>query len=199
MELAKLQQQKHFAIHQKITMMVNRYVVSASDATGSEIEQVAFVEQKRMAFREEVTLYADSSKREQLMRFKARQVFDIGGGYDVTTPDGAPIGLFRKDFGASLLRSTWHIDQPGAPAIAGQERHMLVAILRRVWDFIPFTDVVPFAWPYHFDFQSPAGPVMSVDRKFGLQDRYLLAVHADALDRRLAIAMAVALDALQSR
>jgi uncharacterized protein YxjI len=40
---------------------------------------------------------------------------------------------------------------------------------------------------------------MSVDRKFGLQDRYLLAVHADALDRRLAIAMAVALDALQSR
>jgi hypothetical protein len=67
---------------------------------------------------------------------------------------------------------------------------MVVAILRRIWDFIPDTDV-PFAC-YHFDFQSSAGPVMSVDRKFGLQDRYLLAVHADALDRRLAIAMAVA-------
>ena len=199
MELAKLQQQKHFVVHQKITMMVNRYVVLASDASGTETEQVAFVEQKRMAFREEVTFYSDPSKSEQLMRLKARQVLDISGGYDVTTPDGTPIGLFRKDFGASLLRSTWHLDPPGAPSITGQERHMVIAILRRLWDFIPFTDVVPFAWPYHFDFHSPAGPVMSVDRKFGLQDRYLLAVHADALDRRLAIAMAVALDALQSR
>jgi len=198
-ELAKLQQQKHFAIHQKITMMVNRYVVAASDPSGAEVDQVAFVEQKRMAFREEVTFYADASKSEQLMRFKARQVLDLGSGYDVTTPDGSPIGQFRKNFGASLLRTTWHIDQPGAPAIVGQERHMVIAILRRIWDVIPFTDVVPFAWPYHFDFQSPTGPVLSVDRKFGLQDRYLLTVHADALDRRLAIAMAVALDALQAR
>ncbi|HEX2498651.1 MAG TPA: hypothetical protein VHO00_07595, partial [Actinomycetes bacterium] len=100
MELARLQQQKHFAIHQKITMMVNRYVVLASDASGSETEQVAFVEQKRLAFREEVTFYSDPSKSEQLMRLKARQVLDISGGYDVTTPDGTPIGLFRKDFGA---------------------------------------------------------------------------------------------------
>ncbi|MGH8835502.1 MAG: hypothetical protein ACRDWG_11000 [Actinomycetes bacterium] len=199
MELAKLQQQKHFAIHQKITMMVNRYVVLASDASGSETEQIAFVEQKRMAFREEVTFYADQSKHEQLMRFKARKVIDLSSGYDVTTPDGTVIGLFRKDFGSSLLRSTWHLEQPGAPAIIGHERNMMIALLRRLWDFLPFVDMVPFAWPYHFDFGSPAGPVMTVEKKVALRDQYVLTVHADALDRRLAIAMAVALDALQSR
>ncbi|MCI0688131.1 MAG: hypothetical protein L0Y54_12960 [Sporichthyaceae bacterium] len=199
MDLAKLQQQKQFAIRQKITMMVNRYVVTTLDPAGTEGEQVAFVEQKRMAFREEVTFYSDETKREQLLRFKARKVIDLGSGYDVMTPDGTSIGLFRKNFGASLLRSTWHVEQPGAPAITGQERSMVVALLRRIWDVIPFTDIVPFAWPYHFDFGSPAGPVMSVEKKFGIRDRYVLTVHADALDRRLAIAMAVALDALQSR
>ena len=199
MELAKLQQQKHFSIHQKITMMVNQYVVTASDASGTQGEQVAFVEQKRMAVREEVTFYVDESKREPLLRFKARKVIDLGSGYDVTTPDGSPIGLFRKNFGASLMRTTWHIEQPSAPPITGQERNVLVAVLRRIWDFIPFADMVPFAWPYHFDFASPAGPVMTVEKKLGLRDRYVLTVHADAMDRRLAIAMAVALDALQSR
>jgi uncharacterized protein YxjI len=59
-------------------------------------------------------------------------------------------------------------------------------------------DTIPL--PFHFDFVSPDGrPVMSSSRKFGLRDKYLLEVHDDVLDRRLAIAMAVALDALQSR
>lgn len=198
-DLAKLQQQKTFLIRQKITMMVNQYIVSAADESGVEGEQVAFVQQKRMAFKEEVTFYSDESKREQLLRFKARKRLDLGSGYDVWTPDGTAIGLFRKNFGASLLRSTWHIDQPNAPEITGQERNMFVAVLRRVWDLIPFANSLPFAWPYHFDFTSSAGPVMSVEKKFGLRDKYLLTIRADALDRRLAIAMAVGLDALQSR
>jgi uncharacterized protein YxjI len=40
---------------------------------------------------------------------------------------------------------------------------------------------------------------MTCERRFGLRDSYLLTVHAEGLDRRLAIAMAVALDALQGR
>ena len=40
---------------------------------------------------------------------------------------------------------------------------------------------------------------MSVDKKTGLRDRYLVDVASPDLDLRLAIAQAVALDALQSR
>ncbi|MDQ1585945.1 MAG: hypothetical protein QOH80_1310, partial [Actinomycetota bacterium] len=59
-------------------------------------------------------------------------------------------------------------------------------------------DTIPL--PFHFDFASPDGhPIMSLTRAFSLRDKYLLEVHDPALDRRLAIAMAVALDALQSR
>jgi uncharacterized protein YxjI len=40
---------------------------------------------------------------------------------------------------------------------------------------------------------------MQVDKTATIRDRYRVEVNVPALDRRLAIAMAVALDALQSR
>jgi uncharacterized protein YxjI len=77
---------------------------------------------------------------------------------------------------------------------------MAVAVIRRVWEFLPFVDVIPFAWPYHFDFTAADGHrVMSVERRLGLRDHYTVTIHDPALDRRVAAAMAVALDALQSR
>ena len=38
---------------------------------------------------------------------------DLGAGYDITDEHGQPLGFFRKDFGASLLRSTFHVEGPG--------------------------------------------------------------------------------------
>jgi uncharacterized protein YxjI len=186
---AQLAAQTRFWVTQKITLMVNRYTVSVALPDGSIGEEVSFVEQKRMAFKEEVTFHRNGLP---FFKFKARRVMDLSATYDVTTIDGAPIGLFRKDFGKSLLRSTWHLDQPAAIEATGQERSLPVAILRRVQDTIPL--------PVHFDFTAADGhPVMSLSRKMALRDKYLLEVQDPALDRRLAIAMAVALDALQSR
>lgn len=195
MDLATLQQQNHLLIRQKITPMINRYLVTVPTADGAEGELVAFVEQKRLAFREEVTFFADEARSQPLFRFKARQILDVGATYDVTAADGAPIGLFRKDFGKSLLRSTWHLEQPGVQAV-GQERSPAVAIIRRVWEMVSDW---PFFIPYHFDFTAGEHPVMSVDKTTVVRDRYRLDIQEQALDRRLAIAMAVALDALQSR
>jgi uncharacterized protein YxjI len=195
MDLATLQSQPTLLVRQKITAFVNRYVVTIPTASSDEGEQVAFVEQKRLAFREEVTFFTDETKATPLFRFKARQILDVGATYDVSAADGTPIGLFRKDFAKSLLRSTWHIEQGGLAA-TGSERNQAVAILRRVWGL--FEDL-PFPFKYHFDFASGGQPVMSVDKTALIRDRYRLEIQEPALDRRLAIAMAVALDALQSR
>jgi uncharacterized protein YxjI len=166
---------------------------------GSEGELVAFAQQKRMAFKEQVTVYTDDSKQYALFGFKARKRIDLASAYDVTDPQGQAIGLFRKDFKASLLASTWHLDQPGLGVTTGSERSKAVAILRRVWDFIPYVDNLPFAWPYHFDFTANGQVTFSVDKKFGLRDRYVIDIKDPRLDRRLVIAQAVALDALQHR
>ncbi|GAB2494728.1 hypothetical protein GCM10027063_37590 [Promicromonospora xylanilytica] len=171
--------------------MVNQYEVRGAQPDGSEGELFAFAQQKRMAFREEVTLYSDDTKREPVLGFKARQVIDLGATYDVVDAGGTPIGSFRKDFAKSLLRSTWHVEQPGLGTATGAERNMTVAILR---------PLVEAAWlPYHFDFLIDGRPAFSVEKKWGLRDRYIVNIQDPGLDRRLVTAMAIGLDALQER
>lgn len=194
------QVKQRFLIRQQMTPMANRYVVRAAGPDGAEGEVVAFAEQKQLAAEEEVTFYADETARQVLFTFAARSTVDAGETYDVRDADGGPVGQFRKSFTKSLLRSTWHMREEGATVeTTGRERNRAVALIRRAWDWIPFVDDVPFVWPYHFDFTEADQPVMSVDKKFGLRDSYILKIESPALDRRLALAQAVALDALQSR
>jgi uncharacterized protein YxjI len=192
MQPAQLQAQRRLHIRQRVRLMVNQYEVRAVAPDGSEGDLIAFAQQKRMAFREQVTLYTDDSKRQPVLSFKARQVLDLRATYDVTDAAGTPIGLFRKDFAQSLLRSTWHLEQPGLGVATGQERNFAVALLRRF--------VEQLSWlPYHFDFLLNGQLAFSVVKKWGLRDRYEVDIPNDQIDRRLVIAMAVALDALQSR
>ncbi|MGW1951637.1 hypothetical protein ACWCPI_02565 [Streptomyces sp. NPDC001920] len=198
MDSARRQANERFTIRQKTTLMINRYVVTETLPDGSDGKVVAFAEQKRMTLREQMTFYTDESKSQVLFTAKARQVLDVGAVLEVRDAWDNPIGTFRKKFAASLLRSTWELDQPGSVTAVGRERNRLVAVLRRVWELLPF-DFVPFMWPYHFDFTSGDQPVMRVDKKLGLRDCYLVDVASPDLDLRLALAQAVALDALQSR
>lgn len=186
--VAQLQALDHFVVRQRITMMVNRYEVRP-DREGVVL---ALAQQKRMTMREQVTFFADEGRSEPVFGFKSRNVLDVRGVTDVVDAEGAPIGEFSKNFGASLLRSTWHLDQPGRERLTGAERSLPIALLRR------FTDV-DFL-PYHFDFKGSSGePAMTVQRAWALRDVYQVTVRDPALDRRLAAAMAVALDALQAR
>lgn len=181
---------EQFAVHQKITMMVNRYAIHTIAPDGQQGRLLAVAQQKRMAFKEQVTFYSDDARSTPVFGFRARQVMDFAATYDVTDAAGTPIGAFRKDFGKSLLRSTWHLDAAGVTAV-GQERNHGLALLRRFVD-------VPVA--YHFDFHDGAGNlVLSVERKFSLRDRYLVTIPGGRLDGRVAAAMTVALDALQGR
>ncbi|MBE1874223.1 hypothetical protein [Myceligenerans pegani] len=192
MNAQTLQTQTTLYIRQRVRLMVNQYAVHAALPDGSEGELLAFAQQKRMAMREQVTLYTDDTKSVPVLGFKARQVLDLGATYDVTDASGAPIGLFRKDFGKSFLRSTWHLEQPGLGEATGQERSMWVAVLRRLSENLDWL-------PYHFDFALGGQPAFSVEKQWALRDKYTVRIHHPHLDRRLVIAMAVGLDALQGR
>jgi uncharacterized protein YxjI len=191
---ATLQALTQFSVRQRFTMMVNRYEIAAPDGS-----LIAVAQQKRMAWKEQVTFYSDDSRKTAVFGFKARQRIDLGAAYDVVDGSGQPIGTFRKKFAKSLVRSTWELNQPGLEA-TGRERRLSVAVLRRGWEVVPFVSAVPFVVPYHFDFDTPDGrTVLSVVRRRRLRDSYEVSISDPRLDRRLAAAMAVALDALQSR
>lgn len=193
-----------FRVRQKITMMVNRYEIHGVGPDGAEVGLWAFAEQKRMTFKEQVTFFSDAGKSQPVFGFKARTRMDLGATYDVTDATGASIGQFRKDFGKSLLRSTWHLTTPDGRVSLGQERNQAIAILRRVWGFIPVVGEIPVPFLFHFDFTLPDGQVvLSSKKKPALRDVYDVELPVldtgHAIDWRVGAAMSVALDALQSR
>ena len=180
-----------FFVKQKLALRVNRYEIVTANPDGSMGASLGVAQQKRLALKEEVTFYADASRTRPVFSFKARKVMDLNAGYDIFDDQRQQIGFFRKDFGASLLRSTFHVEGPGYTG-TGQERSQAIALIRRFSD-IPFL-------PIHFDFVSSEGqPLIAVERQASVRDRYTVNVPDQRVDFRVAAAIAVAMDALMAR
>ena len=188
-----------FRIEQLVRPMVNLYRVSAL-AGDDGMTPVVFVRQKRMAIKEDIRFFADEDENQELFRLKARSVFEVAGRYDVEA-GGERIGTLEKVFGRSLLRSTWRVLGPDAGELAvAQEKSVPVALARRAIDLVPYGQLVPI--PYHFTIARNGSPLGELRREYAVRDRYVLDLSGDSartIDRRLAIALAIALDALQSR
>jgi uncharacterized protein YxjI len=189
-----------FVLRQRIRLVINQYEFSLTDREPA----FCFVEQARFRFKEDIRFYADDRKTTEVMRIQARQVFDPWATYDVTAADGSKIGEIQKAFGRSLLRSTFLIHAPGG-TVTAYERSLPVALLRRVVGIVPiigeFGDWLPI--PYHFVFERNGQFLGLHKRRFGrFRDVYDIDMSADAtrsLDRRLVLAAAVGMDALQAR
>jgi uncharacterized protein YxjI len=186
--------------------MVNQYEVSTLGADGKSAgEPVCFVEQKRMKLKEDLRAFADDSKSSEVFRIKAQQIWDPRARYDITDASGQHVGQLAKVFGRSLLRSTWRIyDAAGDEVGWARERNLFIALFRRFVGFIPiiggFADLAPI--PYHFDYFTGDRRIGGLERILGVRDRYRLDVSGDAdraIDRRVVLALAVGMDALQAR
>ena len=189
-----------FVLRQWIRLVINQYEFSLAD----DEPPFCFVEQARFKFKEDIRFYADDSKSVELLRIKARQRFDPRATYDITGPDGTKIGEIQKVFGASLLRSTFAI-RDGSGEIRAQEKSLGVALFRRLVGFIPYVE--NFAnWlpiPYHFTFERDGKVLGENRRRIGkFRDIYDIDLSGDperTVDRRMILAAAVGMDALQAR
>ena len=196
-------QYDRFLVDQLIRPIANLYRVTplaAGEAPAGP--PVAYVRQKKFALKEDIRFYADEGETQELFRIAARSVLDIGGSrYDVLA-GGERIGFLWHKFKESLIRTTWHVGGPNEEELAlARERSLVGAVLRRVIDFVPeYGGWIPI--PYNFDFLVDGNVVGRMDRKFKLRDQYVLDLSGDTdrkVDRRVAIALAIALDALQNR
>ncbi len=142
-----------FILRQKIKLAINHYEFFLADPDGTPGQPIAFVEQKRFKFKEDIRFYTDDSKTQELLRIKARQRFDPRATYDITDEAGTKIGEISKVFGASLLRSTFRInDATGRELLISTEKSLPIALTRRAVGFIPYVENVA-NWlpiPYHF-------------------------------------------------
>ena len=198
-----LEQYDRFRIEQLVKPVVNLYRISPQPGgEATALPPVLFARQKRMAFREDIRFFTDETEAEEVFRIKARSVIDVGGRYDVHDAAGQTIGVLEHQFRKSLLRTSWRVLSPADEELAvAQEKHQLLALLRRVVDFVPYGEFVPI--PYDFLIHSSDRELGHFTRKFlGLRDTYTLDLAGDQekrIDRRLGIALAIGLDALQNR
>jgi uncharacterized protein YxjI len=195
-----------FLLRQRWAPVVNRYEFTLPGSDGAPGQPVCFVEQKRFKFKEDIRFFTDETKQVELMRLKARQRFDPAARYDITDAHGAKIGELQKVFGASLLRSTYRLyDASGAETAKATEKSLVVALFRRLVGFVPyvgnFADWLPI--PYHFVFQRGDRVLATNSRRaWKIRDTYTIDLSGDperTLDRRLVLATAVGMDALQAR
>jgi uncharacterized protein YxjI len=195
-----------FLLRQRWAPVINRYEFTLPGADGSPGQPVCFVEQKRFKFKEDIRFFTDDSKQDEVMRLKARQRFDPAARYDITDVAGGTIGQIQKAFGASLLRSTYRLyDATGEETAIATEKSLAIALFRRLIGFVPYIDNVA-DWlpiPYHFVFRRGDQELgTNTRRAFKIRDTYTIDLSADSertLDRRLILAAAVGMDALQAR
>lgn len=200
--------QPRLIVRQKITAFVNKYEI-LQVVPGQEPQLVAQAQQKRLAFREKVMFYTDAKRDKVAFTFRAEKIMDVHGRYFVEDAKGSVIGMFKKEFGASLVNSTWKVlDASGMERMVVKESNQLLAIMRRIIGWLPFVgelgELLVMLFRYHFEFiDVQTSRVVGQYRKTTLiKDHYELAMD-DAIwqqnDWRVLAAMSVALDALQSR
>ena len=202
--ISRLEAADRLLIQQVFKPIANEYRISvpADGSTDTGIP-LLFVKQKRMKIKEDIRFRVAPDADGPVFMIKSKTVFEFRGRHQVLDADGAVLGLLEKDFARSLLRSHWHVrDAGGTELVEAHEASWPIAILRRVAGFLPEWLSLLTWLPFNFTLLRDGEQVGSYRRILGkLRDRYVLelAPAASDVDRRLIVALAVGLDALQDR
>jgi uncharacterized protein YxjI len=202
--LAELESADRLIVQQVFRPIGNEYRISVPHSGSSdEGAPLLFVKQKKLRIKEDIRFRLSPDAEDHVFMIKSKSIFEFRGRHDVLDADGNVIGTLEKNFGRSLLRSHWHVrDSNGAEVLEAHETSWTIALVRRVVAFLPEW-LMPLGWvPFNFVLRSDGREVGAYRRVLGkLRDRYLLEVTPElgGVDRRLLVAFAVGLDALQDR
>ncbi len=203
--LEAVEASNRFLIQQVFRPIANEYRISVPAAgTTDEGEPLLFVKQKRMKIKEDIRFRVSPDDERHLFMIKAKTVFEFRGRHDVLDEHGAKIGALEKAFRKSLLRSHWIVrDELGQQLFEAHEASWPIAIVRRFADLLPGELLSLLTWlPFNFVLVRDGETRATYTRVLGkLRDRYLLELGPGLtdVDKRLVLAFAVALDALQDR
>lgn len=158
---------------------------------------VLFSEQKMFRLREDIRVYSDESKTQEVLTIKSRQIIDFSAAYDVVdSMSGEKVGTLRRKGWRSLLRDEWEVldahDQPRGLLF---EDTIQLALLRRL--------LLGSLLPQNYDLTLGGTRVADLRQRFNLF-RYELALDfsmdpARALDRRIGIAAGILLATVEGK
>lgn len=151
-----------------------------------------FSEQKMFKLREDIRVFSDESKTQEVLAIRARQIIDFSASYDVLDPMEGKVGALRRKGLRSILRDEWEVlnTQDQVVAIVTEDSVGL-ALLRRLlagslvpqnYDMLIGTERVGdfkqrfnlFRYEMDVDLSMDAG--RQVDHRLGLAMAILLAI-----------------------
>ena len=202
--LAELEAADRLLIQQVFKPIANEYRISVpSPGSTDEGRPLVYVKQKKMKIKEDIRFRVSPDVEEHLFMIKSKSVFEFRGRHEVLDADGQVIGMLEKDFTRSLLRSHWHVrDASGTELLEAHESSWIIALVRRFADFGPDLASLLSWLPFNFVLKRGDQEVGRYKRVLGtFRDRYVLELTPEIrdVDRRLIVAFAVGLDALQDR
>jgi len=158
---------------------------------------VMFSEQKMFRLREDIRVYSDESKTQEVLSIKARQIVDFSAAYDVVdTAMNQKVGALRRRGWSSLVRDEWEVLDANDNVVGKLfEDSVGMALLRRF---------LLGSWlPQNYDITFGTARVADLKQNFNLF-RYELNLDFSMdvgrmLDRRLGIAAGILLAAVEGK
>lgn len=158
---------------------------------------VMFSEQKMFKLREDIRVFSDESKTQEVLQIKARQIIDFSAAYDVIdSAYNQKVGTLRRKGMRSILRDEWEVLDTNDQVIGKLfEDNIGLAMLRRL--------LLGKLLPQNYDITFGKQHVAGLKQRFNLF-RYELDVDftfdvANVLDRRVGLAAGILLAAIEGR
>lgn len=150
---------------------------------------VFFSKQKAFKLREDIRLYADEAMSQELLYIQARKIIDFAAAYDVVdSASGQKVGALKRRGWKSIARDHWILMDPNDNEMASLEEDSLaLAIIRRFIGLIPQSYHIiagdrmlatfkqnfnPFVYKLKLTFEEDQG---AIDRRLGIASAVLLA------------------------
>jgi hypothetical protein len=156
-----------------------------------------YSQQKMFKLREDIRVYNDEERSQELLYIQARNIIDFSAAYDVIDSlSGEKVGVLRRKGLRSLLRDEWQILDPmDQPLAILQEDNITRAMLRRI--------LLGSLLPQDYDVLIGETRVADLRQRFNLfryeMDLDFSMDSARRLDRRLGIAAAILLGIIEGR
>ena len=188
-------QHSHFLVRRKLLKMIGAaFYVDAPDGS-----LLLYANQKAFKLKEDIRLYTGEDMKQEVLTIKARQIFDFGATYDVVdSQSGQLVGALRRKALKSIMRDEWlFLDAHDREMGTILEDSALLATIRRIIDFATY--FLPQS--YHASLDNRPVAVYKQTR-----NPVLIKIMVDftpdmahVLDRRLGIAAAVLLCAIEGK
>lgn len=152
--------------------------------------------QKAFKLRADIRVFGDQAMTKELLTIAARNIMDFSGVYDVTDAQtGEEVGILQRKGGRSILRDEWHIlDTNGTIRGVIIEDSTFMALIRRfLSNLVPQTYRGDIGGQPVLEFRQNFNPfVYKIALDFSMD-------HEGLLDRRLGIAAAILLTAIEGK